>query len=732
MNARKPPLGLIAWSLLAPFFLVSSAVGTESSILWLDELDLGAMRQDFGKPQARQSVTSQNLAVGGRVFARGVGTHANSSLVLDVRSKASRLEALVGVDDAPKTNPGSVEFIVMGDGKVLWRSGTMRGGTPAKPVAVDLTGVKSLELRATDAGDGIDSDHADWLNARLLATGPLEHLYPPDKKSPQAWNRLSDEQIQRGGRMEEVAPGVWRLRFGEPEKLTPIRFQGHPPCLKEMAALPSSAYLPIKVSAIGFKASGRGTALELPLEPGEQLYGLGMNLKVFQLLGSKKTIRVSDDQGTALGDSHAPVPFYISTRGYGIYVDTARYASFYFGNLDAMRDAPAASKSATAQRPATSTEELYCPREPGAKFVGVDIPSARGVDVYVFSGPELRHAVARYNLFSGGGCLPPMWGLGVWYRALAELGQKEVLGFLQEFRVRHMPCDVFGLEPGWHSQAYPCSFVWGRRYPAPDQLLRQTQRQGYKLNLWEHAFTHTSSPLYQPLLPWSGDYKVWGGLVPDFATAEARRIFADHHVRTLVAKGVSGFKLDECDHQPLSATPWSFPEQTVFPSGLDGEQMHLLIGTLYQRTMGAMYQQRNQRTLGLVRSSVRWRPRSLSVCIAISMRTGTMFGRSPPPALPESSGAPRCETWVRWKNSVAACRRACFRPLRRSTAGISRIRSGSKSTRISITPASSWRTGSKPRPRAGSCSKRGCGCCLTCIPPMLTTVMRACRPRVRW
>ena len=284
-------------------------------------------------------------------------------------------------------------------------------------------------------------------------------------------------------------------------------------------------------------------------------------------------------------------------------MDTARYASFYFGNLDAMRNAPAASKSATAQRPATSTEELYCPREPGAKFVGVDIPSARGVDVYVFSGPELRHAVARYNLFSGGGCLPPMWGLGVWYRASAELGQKEVLGFLQEFRVRHMPCDVFGLEPGWHSQAYPCSFVWGRRYPAPDQLLRQTQRQGYKLNLWEHAFTHTSSPLYQPLLPWSGDYKVWGGLVPDFATAEARRIFADHHVRTLVAKGVSGFKLDECDHQPLSTTPWSFPEQTVFPSGLDGEQMHLLIGTLYQRTMGAMYQQRNRRTLGLVRSS---------------------------------------------------------------------------------------------------------------------------------
>jgi alpha-D-xyloside xylohydrolase len=223
--------------------------------------------------------------------------------------------------------------------------------------------------------------------------------------------------------------------------------------------------------------------------------------------------------------------------------------------------------------------------------------------VYLFAGPDLRGAVQRYNLFSGGGCLPPMWGLGVWYRASTELGQKEVVNFLREFRQRNIPCDVFGLEPGWHSHAYSCSFAWSKQYPDPDGLLRDAGEQGYKLNLWEHAFTHPSSPLYGPLLPWSGNYGVWGGLVPDFATKEARQIFADYHDKELVAKGVSGFKLDECDHQPLSPTPWSFPEQTVFPSGLDGEQMHLLLGPLYQRTLGAIYQKRNLRTLSLVRAS---------------------------------------------------------------------------------------------------------------------------------
>ena len=140
-------------------------------------------------------------------------------------------------------------------------------------------------------------------------------------------------------------------------------------------------------------------------------------------------------------------------------------------------------------------------------------------------------------------------------------------------------------------------------YPDPDGLLRETGQIGYKLNLWEHAFTHPESPLYKPLFPWSGRYKVFGGLVPDFATPEARKIFADHHEATLFAKGVSGFKLDECDHQPIKIDPWSFPEQAAFPSGLDGEQMHLLIGPLYQRTMEAIYRRHNQRTLGLVRAS---------------------------------------------------------------------------------------------------------------------------------
>jgi alpha-D-xyloside xylohydrolase len=92
-------------------------------------------------------------------------------------------------------------------------------------------------------------------------------------------------------------------------------------------------------------------------------------------------------------------------------------------------------------------------------------------------------------------------------------------------------------------------------------------------------------------------------LVPDFASPTARNIFLKQNRSALFDRGVESVKLDECDFQPESAAPWSFPLATKFPSGLDGEAMHSLFGLLYQQTMWEPYQQKDLRTWGLVRNS---------------------------------------------------------------------------------------------------------------------------------
>ena len=140
--------------------------------VWLDDLNLEVATQGFGKPQKNQSVNSNPLSIGGQKYPRGFGTHAESALGVTLDGQTQRFSARVGVDDDVNRNPASsVEFIVQGDGKVLWQSGVMRAGSAAKSCEVALAGVKKLELRVTDGGDGIDFDHADWADAQFEISG---------------------------------------------------------------------------------------------------------------------------------------------------------------------------------------------------------------------------------------------------------------------------------------------------------------------------------------------------------------------------------------------------------------------------------------------------------------------------------------------------------------------------------------------------------------------------------
>ena len=406
---------------------------------------------------------------------------------------------------------------------------------------------------------------------------------------------------------ELVAPGIWKIRLGEPEEFTPSFFRTAPVDQEDLKTLPAVDKMPLDPRAISFTLSGHGCSVRLPMTAGESIYGFGLNTELFDMTqtagghaGRRVMLEPTDHPENDLGESHAPVPFYVSSRGYGVFVDTARFASFYTGNTSPIGAAGEPGNGVAK----SSVAELYRPQEHKNKSMLVDIPAVKGVDVYVFAGPAMLDAVRRYNLFSGGGCVPPLWGLGVQYRGYGQFGANESLKLAAQLRADHIPCDVWGVEPGWQTKSYSCSFVWNtNKFNDPDEFIRKMHQQDFHLNFWQHAFTHPSSPMYAALKPWSGDYVVWGGLVPDFASPEARKIFLDQNREVLFDKGVDAVKLDECDYQPESATPWSFPTFSKFPSGLDGEQMHSLFGVLYQQTMLEPYVEKSLRTWGLVRNS---------------------------------------------------------------------------------------------------------------------------------
>ncbi|HEY5346201.1 MAG TPA: NPCBM/NEW2 domain-containing protein [Verrucomicrobiae bacterium] len=157
------------FALALGFALAAFTAGIASAeTVWLDDLNLAAATQGWGKPHKNQSVEGHTLTIGGKTFERGFGTHAEGTLRVNLGGGAQKFSASVGVDDEVNKNPAaSVEFIVRGDGKTLWHSGVMKAGDAAKDCEVDLTGVKSLVLQVSDAGDGNSFDHADWADAKF-------------------------------------------------------------------------------------------------------------------------------------------------------------------------------------------------------------------------------------------------------------------------------------------------------------------------------------------------------------------------------------------------------------------------------------------------------------------------------------------------------------------------------------------------------------------------------------
>ncbi len=377
---------------------------------------------------------------------------------------------------------------------------------------------------------------------------------------------------------EVIAPGVWRLRLGAPERLTPLKYRSAPPMVDASGTVPVVSDLPIDLDHVLFARSPRGCTVEFPMAESEKFYGLGLSTKTFELSGRKAWSVASDRPEETTNESHAPEPFFVSSRGYGVYLDTARYAAVIFGRAPVQKS--------------------------HGKTVVADIPAAQGVDVYVFAGPTALLAVQRYNLFSGGGPVPPLWGLGVAYRGALSSSAAEILALADTFRREDIPCDIFGVEPGWQTQTYSSSFVWNRtKFPDPEGFIAKMHAKNFRMSFWEQPFTHPTSPIYEQLRPHAGSDLVWGGLVPDFATKEGREIFVRQQNDSLFSKGVDSMKIDEVDNQPFKPDPWSFPDYSRFPSGLDGEQMHSLFGTLAQQALLEPFRQKNQRTWGLVRES---------------------------------------------------------------------------------------------------------------------------------
>lgn len=145
-------------------------------VKYLDSLKTSGLNSGWGKTQKNTNINKKPLSVGGKVYERGLGTHAEFYGKISLNKSASRFQAIVGLDDG---SSGRVEFQIKLDGKAAWKSGIINKGDAGKNVDLQLKGAEFMELIVTDGDNSIGSDHANWCDAKILYSGdaPAVHLY---------------------------------------------------------------------------------------------------------------------------------------------------------------------------------------------------------------------------------------------------------------------------------------------------------------------------------------------------------------------------------------------------------------------------------------------------------------------------------------------------------------------------------------------------------------------------
>ncbi|KAB2372897.1 MULTISPECIES: NPCBM/NEW2 domain-containing protein [Bacillus] len=130
--------------------------------------DIEQMTPNYFSYNKNQSFYKTQLSINGVKYDKGIGSHSNSTIKYNLNGQYSKFTVDVGIDDQVAPGHGSVNFVIIADGKILYISPVKKSHESAEHVEVNIAGKNTLELVSYYANDNIDNDHADWADAKLF------------------------------------------------------------------------------------------------------------------------------------------------------------------------------------------------------------------------------------------------------------------------------------------------------------------------------------------------------------------------------------------------------------------------------------------------------------------------------------------------------------------------------------------------------------------------------------
>jgi alpha-D-xyloside xylohydrolase len=296
---------------------------------------------------------------------------------------------------------------------------------------------------------------------------------------------------------------------------------------------------------------------QLNLGVGECVYGLGERFTAFVKNGQVVDLWNADG-GTSSDQAYKSIPFYLTNRGYGVFINHPENISLEVA-------------SEKVERVQFSVPGQY-------------------LEYFMIYGPTPKEVLERYTALTGRPALPPAWSFGLWLTTsfVTNYDEETVTGFIQGMADRDIPLHVFHFDCFWMKAFQWVDFEWDKEvFPEPAGMLKRLKDRGLHICVWINPYIAQESALFDEgmehgylLKRPNGDVFQWDnwqagmGLV-DFTNPAACRWFGDK-LRALVDMGVDCFKTDFGER---------IPTDVVYFDGSDPVKMHNYYTHLYNQTV---------------------------------------------------------------------------------------------------------------------------------------------------
>ncbi|MFC0216720.1 alpha-xylosidase [Paenibacillus chartarius] len=296
---------------------------------------------------------------------------------------------------------------------------------------------------------------------------------------------------------------------------------------------------------------------QLDLGVGETIYGLGERFTPFVKNGQVVDIW-NEDGGTSSEQAYKNVPFYLSSAGYGVFVNHPEHVSFEVGSE------------------VVSKVQFSVPGE--------------SLEYFIIGGRSLKDVLGNYTALTGKPALPPAWSFGLWLTTsfTTDYDEATVNSFIDGMAERDIPLHVFHFDCFWMKEYQWTDFQWDpKMFPDPAGMLKRLKDRGLKICVWINSYIAQKSPLFREGMErgylvktpegdvWQWDLWQAGMGLVDFTNPEAVEWYKDY-LRRLVDMGVDCFKTDFGER---------IPTNVVYFDGSDPMKMHNYYTFLYNKAV---------------------------------------------------------------------------------------------------------------------------------------------------